>query len=161
MFKKLYLLPVLLLLLALSSCSLYEEVEMLGVDNYSFEQTESKIQANLEFKINNPNFYSINLKKSGFKVFLEDDEIGNAEMLDDLKIEKKTEKGYVLNLLLEENALKDKIIPLMKRAIFKKTITFRIKGQAQAKVWGILGKKFDIDESKEINIAELLSTLKL
>ncbi len=161
MLKKLYILPLLLLLLSLSSCSLYEEVEMLGVENYSFEKNESNILANIEFKINNPNFYSFKLKKSDFKVFLGEDELGSAGMLDELKIDKKAEKVYTLGLLLEENALKEKLVPLMKRALFKKTITFRIKGQAHAKVWGIFGKKIDINESKEINISELLSNLKL
>lgn len=161
MIKKLHLFPVLILVLMVSSCSLYEEVEMLGVENYSFEKKESNILANIELKINNPNFYSIKLKKSDFKVFLGDDELGTATMLNDLAIDKKTEKGYTLGLLLEENALKDKLIPLMKKALFNKTITFRIKGQAHAKVWGFLGKKFDINESKEINISELLSSFKL
>lgn len=161
MLKELYLFPALILMLTVSSCSLYEEVEMLGVENYSFEKSDSSILANIEFKINNPNFYSIKLKKSDFKVFLGEDELGLATMVDDLKIDKKTEKVYTLGLLLEENALKDKLVPLMKRALFKKTITFRIKGQAQAKVWGVLGKKFDINESKEVNISELLSSFNL
>ncbi|MDG1191000.1 MAG: hypothetical protein P8N15_02940, partial [Flavobacteriaceae bacterium] len=87
MLKKLYLFPALILMLTVSSCLLYEEVEMLGVENYSFEKSDSSILANIEFKINNPNFYSIKLKKSDFKVFLGEDELGLATMVDDLKID--------------------------------------------------------------------------
>lgn len=134
---------------------------MLGVEGYSFTKSESNILTDIDFKINNPNFYSIKLKKSDFQVFLGEDEIGVAQMTEDLTIEKKAEKVYTLKLQLEENALKSKLLPLMKKALFQKTIKFQIKGQAHAKVWGVLGKKIDINESKEINISELLNNLKL
>jgi LEA14-like dessication related protein len=161
MIKKLYFLPVLLLIVSISSCSLYEELKMLGVQEYNFQMSESNILTNIDFKINNPNVYSIKLKKSNFQVFMGEDEIGVAEMTEDLMIEKKAEKVYTLKLKLAENALKNKLLPLMKKALFQKTIKFQIKGKVHCKVWGILGKKIDLNESKEISLSELLSNLKL
>ena len=84
--KTLYLLIVIISFFSISSCSLYEEVEMLGVQSYNFESVPgSQVKAEIIFKINNPNFYSITMKKSDFKVFLDDKEIGTAGMEDDLK----------------------------------------------------------------------------
>lgn len=158
MLKRLNYFPLLLLILFVSSCSLYEEVEMLGVQSYEFESAEnSMIKASVVFKINNPNFYSINFKKSDFHVFLDKDELGTAGMVKDMKILKKTEKDYTLELLINQNDLEKMAMPLIKKALFQKMITFKITGQAKCKVWGIFGKKIDINESKEISIKELIA----
>jgi hypothetical protein len=73
----------------------------------------SQIKASITFKINNPNFYSIKLKQSDFEIFLDNDKLGSARMLEDLKIIKKKEGEYTLNLALQESELKSSIIPLL------------------------------------------------
>ena len=162
MTKKLTIWVFLLMMITLSSCTLYEDVEFLGVQDYGFERIEnSQIKASITFKINNPNFYSIKLKKSDFELFLDDDLLGKAEMLESLKIKKKTEGEYTLYLALDESELKKSVVPLLKKAFSKKTITFRIKGKAHAKVWGILGKKFDVNEKEDIAIQELINNFQL
>ena len=161
MTKQLNLWAFVLVIFALSSCSAYEDVEFLGVEKYGFSQMEdSQIKASITFKINNPNFYSIKLKKSDFEIYIDNDLLGNASMLDDMKIEKKKEGDYVLDLAIQENDLKKTIVPLLKKAFAKKTVTFRVKGQAHAKVWGVLGKKFDINEKEEVSITELINKFK-
>ncbi|MEN8958111.1 MAG: LEA type 2 family protein, partial [Flavobacteriales bacterium] len=106
MTKRLNVWVFILLVFTFSSCSLYEEVEFLGVQDYSFErQEDSKIKASILFKINNPNFYSIKLKKCDFEIFVDDHKLGTAGMLDALKIVKKTEGEYTLNLGLQEDEL--------------------------------------------------------
>ncbi|MEN8957945.1 MAG: hypothetical protein ABF258_07970, partial [Flavobacteriales bacterium] len=87
--------------------------------------------------------------------------LGTAGMLDALKIVKKTEGEYTLNLGLQEDELRKSLIPLAGKLFSKRTATLRIKGKAHAKVWGILGKKFDINESKEISLKELIKNMKL
>ena len=162
MTKRLNIWGFVLIIFTLSSCSLYEDVEFLGVQNYSFEQMEgSQIKASITFKINNPNFYSIKLKKADFEVFLDNDLLGNATMLNDLKINKKSEGDYTLELLLNENDVKSFLMPLLKKAFIQKSITFSVKGRAHAKAWGIIGKKVDINEKKEISISELIKTFKM
>lgn len=162
MTKQLNIWVFVFMIFTLSSCSLYEDVEFLGVENYNFERLEgSQIKASIVFKINNPNFYSFKLKKSDFEIFLDDDKLGSAGMLDDLKIKRKSEGEYTLNLALQESELKESIVPLLKKAFSKKTVTFRVKGKAHAKVWGILGKKVEINEKKEIAISELIKNFKL
>ena len=157
MTKRLNIWGFVLIIFTLSSCSLYEDVEFLGVQNFSFEQMEgSQIKASITFKINNPNFYSIKLKQSDFEIFLDNDKLGSARMLEDLKIIKKKEGEYTLNLALQESELKSSIIPLLKKAFSKKTITFRVKGKVKARVFGIISKKFDINESEEVSIQELI-----
>lgn len=161
MTRKLYLLIALFGLFTISSCSLYEEVEMLGVEGYDFESVAgSSVKASIIFKINNPNFYSITMKQSDFKIFVDDEELGTAGMEEDLKILKKTQGNYTLGLLIQEKDIQNSLMPLLKKALFKKSVTFRVKGKAKAKVFGIFGKKIVINESKEVLVADLMSKLK-
>jgi len=162
MIKNLYYLPILILILSFSSCSIYEEVEMLGVEGYSFQKMEdNQSQASIVFKINNPNFYSIKLKKSSFEVFLDDKKLGDAVMADEVVILKKTEGDYTLNLLLNDKDLRNAAMPLLAKALFKKNIKLTVKGKAKCKVFGVLGKKIDINESKTLNLSELLNKIEL
>jgi len=162
MIKNLYYLPILILILSFSSCSIYEEVEMLGVEGYSFQKMEdNQSQASIVFKINNPNFYSIKLKKSSFEVFLDDKKLGDAVMADEVVILKKTEGDYTLNLLLNDKDLRNAAMPLLAKALFKKNIKLIVKGKAKCKVFGVLGKKIDINESKTLNLSELLNKIEL
>ena len=162
MIKNLYYLPILILILSISSCSIYEEVEMLGVEGYSFQKMEdNQSQASIVFKINNPNFYSIKLKKSSFEVFLDDKKLGDAVMADEVVILKKTEGDYTLNLLLNDKDLRNAAMPLLAKALFKKNIKLTVKGKAKCKVFGVLGKKIDINESKTLNLSELLNKIEL
>jgi len=162
MIKNLYYLPILILILSFSSCSIYEEVEMLGVEGYSFQKMEdNQSQASIVFNINNPNFYSIKLKKSSFEVFLDDKKLGDAVMADEVVILKKTEGDYTLNLLLNDKDLRNAAMPLLAKALFKKNIKLIVKGKAKCKVFGVLGKKIDINESKTLNLSELLNKIEL
>lgn len=162
MIKNLYYLPILILILSISSCSIYEEVEMLGVEGYSFQKMEdNQSQASIVFKINNPNFYSIKLKKSSFEVFLDDKKLGDVVMADEVVILKKTEGDYTLNLLLNDKDLRNAAMPLLAKALFKKNIKLIVKGKAKCKVFGVLGKKIDINESKTLNLSELLNKIEL
>lgn len=162
MIKNLYYLPILILILSISSCSIYEEVEMLGVEGYSFQKMEdNQSQASIVFNINNPNFYSIKLKKSSFEVFLDDKKLGDAVMADEVVILKKTEGDYTLNLLLNDKDLRNAAMPLLAKALFKKNIKLTVKGKAKCKVFGVLGKKMDINESKTLNLSELLNKIEL
>lgn len=161
MTKKLNIFAILLVMFTLSSCTLYEDVEMLGVQSYDMSAPkDGLVKASIVFKINNPNFYSIKIKKSDFEVFLDDDLLGNAEMANDLVIKKKTESDYTLELLLKQQDIKDNAMSMIRKAFLKKTIIFRVKGKAKCKVWGILGKKIDIDERKEISLMDLMNKFK-
>jgi LEA14-like dessication related protein len=160
--KKLYFLPLFFAILTLSSCSIYEEVEMLGVEGYSFQKMEgNQSQVSIVFKINNPNFYSIKLKKSSFEVFLDDKKLGDAVMTDEVVVLKKTEDDYTLKLLLNDKDLRQAAMPLLAKALFKKNIKLTVNGKAKCKVFGVLGKKIDINESKTFNLNELLNKIEL
>lgn len=162
MVKKLYLLPLFFAILTLSSCSIYEEVEMLGVEGYSFQKMEgNQSQASIVFRINNPNFYSIKLKKSSFEVFLDDKKLGDAVMAEEVVVLNKTEDDYTLKLLLNDKDLRQAAMPLLAKALFKKNIKLTVKGKAKCKVFGVLGKKIDINESKTLNLNELLNKIEL
>lgn len=162
MLKKLYLFPFLMVFLTITSCSIYEEVELLGVEGYSFKKMEeNQSQASIVFKINNPNFYSIKLKKSAFEVLLDDKKLGDAMMVSDVVVLKKSEGNYTLDLLLNDKDLRKAAMPLLAKALFKKNVKLTVKGKAKCRVFGVLGKKIEINESKVLNLSELLNKVKL
>ncbi len=162
MVKKLYFLPYLMVFFAITSCSIYEDVELLGVEGYSFQKMEgNQSLASIVFKINNPNFYSIKLKKSAFEVFLDDKKLGDAVMASEVVVLKKTEGNYTLDLLLSDKDLRRAAMPLLAKALFKKNINLTVKGKAKCRVFGVLGKKIDINESKTLKLSELLNKIEL
>jgi len=162
MYKRLHFLSIFFLIISLSSCTLYEEVEMLGVEGYHLEKLEDGMsQASIIVKINNPNFYSIKLKKSSFEVFLDDKKLGDAAMAREVIVLKETEGNYSLDLLLSDKDIRNASIPLLAKALFKKNIKLTVKGRATCKVLGVLGKKIDVNESKTLNLSELLSKVRI
>ena len=161
MTKSFKFLIALILLFSISSCSLYEEVEMLGIQSYDVgAPANNEVKASIVVKVNNPNFYSINFKKSMFDVYVDDELLGKAQMAEDVKILKKTENDYTLELLLQKSDIEKAAISLVRKAFTKKTISLRVKGKAKCKVWGILGKKIDVDETKKISLMEFINKFK-
>ena len=121
MLKKWYLLPVILVLFSVTSCTIYEEVEMLGVEGYRFEKLEgNQSMASIDFRINNPNFYSIKLKKSTVEVYLDDNKLGDAAMAEEVFVSKKKEDTYTLDLLLNDRDIAKAAMLLLGKALFKK-----------------------------------------
>jgi LEA14-like dessication related protein len=136
-----------------TSCLEYEDVEFMGVDDYTIDQVSaSEVKITLKMKVKNPNSYNIKIKKSSFDIFLNDKELGETRMKDDVKLLKNSTDVYEVEFV---SNLKD-----LSKGIFSSlgmllggSSKLRIKGEAKAKAFGI-GKKFDVDFIQDIKASD-------
>lgn len=120
------ILPIFILLsFILNGCFVYKEVKISGIRNVElvkFENNALVIEADVD--VNNPNFYDIEVVDSKLKIYLDDDLLGNAKILNNMKI------------LAKENVEKHLEI----RTVYKGKLTSSLRG-----IFGLaLGKEMNI-----------------
>ena len=136
-----------------TSCFEYEDVEFLGIDDYTIDKVNTEeVNITLKMKVKNPNNYNIKIKKSSFDIFLNGKELGKTKMKDDIKLAKNSTDVYEV---VFESSLKE-----LSKGIFSSlgmllggTSKLRIKGEVKAKAFGI-GKKFDVDFTEDIKASD-------
>lgn len=146
---------ILLLLLAISfsSCIEYDDVEFLGVENYSFDKVSTDIiNIRIDMKVMNPNTYNIKIKKSAFDIFVNDKALGKAHMTDDIKL---TKKSTEVHSVVFKTSLKDLSKSLMGSlgVLFGGKVKVKFKGRVKAKAFGV-GKKFDVDFEEAMSMKD-------
>ena len=144
-FKLLLLLSVVFLF---SGCFEYEDIEFKGINNFKMGTIkDGAVNFDLDVTLFNPNGYAISVKPSEVEVYVEDDYIGLAKLLQKVKMKRKTIALYAipLKLTLENGAM----FKLMRYAS-KKEVTLNIKGKVKGAVLGV-SKKIEVNEKKTIS----------
>lgn len=139
---------VLLSLFVLSSCEWYQDVDIVEVGKVKLDGINgNNASINLDVELNNPNWYGIKVKPSFLSVYVEDEYVGKAHLLEKVKFKRKKVATYNLkvDLLGEKGVLKK----AMKYAL-KKELKIRLEGKVKAGVF-IISKKFEVDETKTID----------
>src|SRR5690554_2531203 len=145
-----YITVFLAVLFLATSC--IEEPEFKGVSNFKLDEiNKDKISFNIDVSAYNPNGYNLKVRKSNFKLYLNDKYIGNAELLQKYKMKRKTTTldNVPVEILLEKGIL----LSLMKIAVGG-TVDLRLEGVLKASVVGIPVRKH-IDQTKKINLKDL------
>jgi LEA14-like dessication related protein len=136
----------------LFSCQ-YEDVKYLGVNHIGNVQKDKKYLAvDVDFKLANPNTFSVKLLPSTVDVLLNDKKIGTVHLDKKIKLLKKSEDIYTAKLHVE---LVDNInlLGIAANALFSKT-TICFKGKVKAGA-SLFSKKFDLDETRELDLNQL------
>lgn len=135
----------------------FQDLKYIGADNISniSKSGRGDYTVSVDFKIDNPNAYHIKVKPSDINVFLNNSKIGVVRLDEKVKLVKKTEGVYTtkLNLKLE----KLNLFAIAKNALFGKT-TIQFQGKVKAGT-GIFSKKFDVDETRELDKSQLKQLL--
>ncbi len=149
-----YIFASLFCLFSLTGCIEYEDVEFLGVQDYSIDKVNSSdLAITIKMKVKNPNKYNIKIKKSTFELFLNDKKLGKANMLEDIKLPKESTEVHEITFVSAIKDLSSSIFSSL-GMIFGRTSKLRIKGKVKAKAYGI-SKKFDVDVTEEIKASDL------
>jgi LEA14-like dessication related protein len=131
----------------ISSCTLFQDLEINGMDGIKLGKIEGKkLTINFGVKVENPNAYAIKIKPSTVDLFIDEDLVGKLVLTQTIKINKKKEDTYMVPLQIE---LADGSLLKFFKYTFKDKVTLRIKGKIKGSIWGI-SKKITIDEVKEI-----------
>ena len=106
MVKKWWL--VVLTAVLLSSCKMYQEVKVSNVENVAFSDlTSEKMEAQISFTIENPNWYDIKLKESKIDVYLEGKYLGTIDQFEEILIPKKSSSTQVMRMTMAPSSLSD------------------------------------------------------
>ena len=144
-FKRLsYLLT---LLLFLSSCSLFQDIQIKNVTDFAptFQDKQLLIKANVF--VQNDNLYAIRLKHSDLTISIDDKTLGNITLAEKVVFKPKSDTTYPVKLKL---SLADGALFIILRNTFKKEVTITIKGSIKGSALGI-PKTIAINETKTID----------
>jgi LEA14-like dessication related protein len=138
---------LLTLLLFLSSCSLFQDIQIKNVTDLApvFQDKHLLIKANIS--VQNDNIYAIKLKQSDLTISIEDKTLGNVTLVEKVIFKRKSDASYPVKLKLN---LADGALFTILRNAFKKEVTITIKGSIKGSVLGI-PKTIAINETKIID----------
>lgn len=151
-YKQYFYLPLIVLLL--TSCLKFEEVEIKDIKQIKFEEFGNQsLTLAADIKIENPNSFSISLVDSEFDLYIKDEKIGVGEIISDLKLPSQSNAYYDVMIKSEFSELKaNTIVSLMQASLFsKKKIPFRVSGFIKGKAL-MITKKIELEHSGEVPI---------
>jgi len=126
----------------------YDEVNIVSIGKIeldSFEGTTAHVNVDLE--LNNTNFFALKIKPSTLDVYVEEEYIGKAVLLEKVKIKRKSSDIYNAKIQLQgESGILRKA---MKYAL-RKELKIRLTGYVKGSVYGI-PKKVKVNETKTID----------
>ena len=152
--KRIYFLAIIFLV---SSCFDYDDIDFKGIDNFKMEKFEGqKISFSMDVVLENPNSFSVKIKPSVVDVYLDDNLIGKTYLDQKVKIIKRKENSYFVQLHVE---LEDGLLMKLMKLSLKDKVKLRLVGNIKGSNYGI-SKKVKIDESKEIDPKQITSLFK-
>lgn len=147
----------LLLLIFISSCTAYKEVDIIRVGDYGVGDISSKeVELTVNMEVNNPNGYNIRIKKSTLDLLIEGKKIGETKMVEDIVLKKRTQDTYQFRVKANYKELSKAVFSSIGSLFGKKEITIGLQGKVKAKAFGIIGKRFKVDVTEQVNIQELM-----
>lgn len=138
----------------LSSCKMYQEVKVSNVENVAFSDlTSEKMEAQISFTIENPNWYDIKLKESKIDVYLEGKYLGTIDQFEEILIPKKSSSTQVMRMTMAPSALSD-LLGNALALFFKSELKMEAKGYVSGKAL-FIKKRIDVNLSEPIKKEDL------
>jgi LEA14-like dessication related protein len=132
----------------ISSCEFYEDIDMVTMGKVRLDKLEgNNAVINIDVELDNPNFYAIKVKPSFLEVYVEDEYMGKAHLLEKVKIKRKRTGTY--NVKLELQGQEGIVKKAMKYAQ-KDKLKVRLVGKVKGSVF-FISKKIAVDETKTID----------
>ena len=142
------------MVLAMSSCKVYEEVKVSDVQNVVIGDISSNgVEAQIYFEIENPNWYKMTLQESNIEVYVEGKYFGLIDQFDEIIIPKHSKTTQVLRVKASPKALDD----LMGNAIklfFQSELKLEARGYVVGKAL-LVKKKIDVKVVESVKKEDL------
>jgi LEA14-like dessication related protein len=133
---------------------MYQEVKVSDVQNVQFSEfTGDKLEAQIFFTIENPNWYDIKMKDSKIDVFLEGSFLGTIEQFDEILIPKKSTTVQIMKMTSTADAL-SKVLGNALALFFKEELKLEAKGYVQGKAL-FINKRIDVNVSEGLKKEDL------
>jgi LEA14-like dessication related protein len=132
----------------LSSCIDYDEIKIVSVGKISLDNFEgTTAHVNVDVELENPNFFAIKIKPSSLDIYVEEEYLGKAVLLEKVKIKRNSVAIYCAKIQLQGEG--GMLLKAMKYAL-RKEFKVRLTGYVKGSVYGI-PKKMKVDETKTID----------
>ncbi len=138
---------LLTLLLFLSSCSLFQDIQIKNVTDFAPVLQDKQLLIKANVFVQNDNLYAIKLKQSDLTISIDDKTLGNIAVADKVVFKRKSDASYPVKLKLN---LADGALFTILRNAFKKEVTITITGSIKGSALGI-PKTITINETKTID----------
>ncbi len=153
--KLLNIATILALILLLSGCLEYEEVDFKGVQNFGIEnRTSEQILIRLDIKVENPNTYNITIKPATLDISINGKYAGKTKMKEKIVLKKNTTGVYPLYLQAKTKDIMGALTGSL-GAMLSGRVKVGIKGNVKAKAYGV-GKKFYLNEEQTVSLKGLM-----
>jgi LEA14-like dessication related protein len=123
------------------------DIKLLGVSNLAPTLKGRQLLIKVNVKVQNNNFFAVNLKKSNLTLSIEDENIGDLILTEKIKINCKSTEFYPLKFKVE---LADGVFFTLFRNVFKKEVIINLKGTLVGSILGI-PKTIAVNETKAID----------
>ena len=143
-----------LILFGLSSCFKIEDVEIKEIKSVKLlEFTDEGLVVESEIKIENPNFYDIQVVQSDFNVEVNKREIGEAQIISKLTIPGGSSEYHMVKLRSTPKELTANAIPslIAITASGKDELDFKVNGFIVGKVW-LFKKQVDVAHEGKVDL---------
>jgi LEA14-like dessication related protein len=138
------------MVLAMSSCKVYEEVKVSDVQNVIIgDVTSDGVEAQIYFEIENPNWYKMTLKESNIEVYVEGKYFGTIDQFDEIIIPKQSKTTQVLRVKASSKAFNDLLGNALK-LLFKNELKLEAKGY-------VVGKALLVRQRIDVSVVETIS----
>ncbi len=143
---------LLLLVIQLTSCLEYKEVEVIKVVDVGVKDISIQgVDVEVAMQIKNPNKYDISIIDSDLNLFLKGNKVGKASIKEKVTLKKKSNSVY---RFIMQSSLKDLAsggLPALMGLISSPTMELRVQGDIKARAKGI-SKSVPIDFKENITL---------
>ena len=137
------------LIFLLGSCS-YEQIKFKGVEDMSVSTIDNgSLTIALKARIENPNNYKIVLGTPKLEVLMGKQSIGAAKLKRSVKLKKKTEDVYEMNLEVSTLNSLSGIMSTLPSLMMGGASNMTVKGKMRARVF-LFSQKFDFETSNNL-----------
>ena len=149
MIKFFYRSLLLTLLVSLTSCGAYKDVQLKGVEDVSVKEfTNSAIVVEVKAKIHNPNGYDITIYDTDLDFTVNGTKLGKAKMDENIVLKKKSEEVYTIIARADTEDISSKmglLFPILMTGRAK----INVKGDVYAKAL-FVKKKVPVEMKQEV-----------
>jgi LEA14-like dessication related protein len=141
-------------LLSLSSCKIYQDVDVIEVENVVFNEFDDEgAEAEVWLKIKNPNAYKVVLTDSDIDLYFEGKLLGKVQLVENMEVPKKSLSTQVMKVEVGFDNMEELMGNIL-TFLFKDNFVLEAKGYVKGKAL-FVAKKVDINFKETLTKEEL------
>ncbi|MDG1260726.1 MAG: LEA type 2 family protein [Flavobacteriales bacterium] len=146
----------LMMIISLSSCSFYKEIEVLAVDDIAItEFNKDVVEVDLTVTVDNPNWYAVTLTQSEIDVFVNSKNMGAVQLVEKVKLPSKSKSTKVVKLRGDAEDLSGNFLDNLLSLLFAKNAEFQAKGTVTGRAL-LISRKIPVDITETVDIKGLM-----